>query len=222
MPRKRRTYHHGDLRSALIREAARTIREEGVAGVTLRDVGKRLGVSRTALYRHFADKAALFAAISREGFQTFSRDLQDAWQGAGGGPAGLSAMGSAYVRFAVDNPAHYRIMFGGFKHFSDSDAELQVAAAGSFQVLLDAIASLQGAGEIRGDDRMALAQFIWATVHGVAMLAIDGQLGPDPAVSEGLTTFALERLMTGIALQEGKGQRAEGKGQRAGRRREKR
>ena len=199
MPRKRRTYHHGDLRSALIREAARTIREEGVAGVTLRDVGKRLGVSRTALYRHFADKSALFAAIAREGFQTFARDLREAWQTAGGGREGLSAMGAAYVRFAVENPAHYRIMFGGFKRLSGSDAALQEDAAASFQVLLDAIASIQSAGEIRGDDRLALGRFIWATVHGVAMLTIDGQLGPDEGVSAALTTFALERLMRGIS-----------------------
>jgi AcrR family transcriptional regulator len=200
MPRKRRTYHHGDLRSALVREAARTIREEGVNGVTLRDVGKRLGVSRTALYRHFADKSALFAAIAREGFQAFARDLRNAWQTAGGGRTGLSAMGAAYVRFAVENPAHYRIMFGGFKHLSDSDAALRGDAAASFHVLVDAIASMQSAGVIRGDDRMALGHFIWATVHGIAMLAIDGQLGPDAAASEALTTFALERLMTGVAL----------------------
>jgi len=199
MPRKRRSYHHGDLRRALLREAARTIREEGVSGVTLRDVGRRLGVSRTALYRHFADKSALFAAIARDGFQTFTGDLRHAWQAAGGGRKGLSAMGAAYVRFAVDNPAHYRIMFGGFKHLSGSDAALQGDAAASFQVLLDAIASMQSAALIRDDDRVALGRFIWATVHGIAMLAIDGQLGPGPAVSEALTTFALERLMTGIS-----------------------
>jgi AcrR family transcriptional regulator len=199
MLRKRRTYHHGDLRSALLREAARTIKDEGVSGVTLRDVGKRLGVSRTALYRHFADKSALLAAIAREGFQTFARDLREAWQGAGGGREGLTAMGNAYVRFAVQNPGHYRIMFGGFNHLSDSDVELRSDAAASFQVLLDAIVSMQAAGTIRGDDPMTLGHFIWATVHGIAMLAIDGQLGDDPSASEGLTTFALERLMTGVS-----------------------
>jgi hypothetical protein len=126
--------------------------------------------------------------------------LREAWRAAGGGRDGLSAMGAGYVRFAVDNPAHYRIMFGGFKRLSGSDAALQVDAEASFQVLLDAIASMQSAGEIRTDDRLALGRFIWATVHGIAMLTIDGQLGPDEAVSDALTAFALERLMTGIAL----------------------
>jgi hypothetical protein len=91
----RRTYHHGDLGPALVREAARTIRTDGVEAVTLRDVGRRLGVSRTALYRHFADKAALLAAVAREGFQGFSRELREAWDAAGGGLQGLRAMGTA-------------------------------------------------------------------------------------------------------------------------------
>ena len=190
----RRPYHHGDLRRALLREAARAIRAEGVDGVTLRDVGKRLGVSRTALYRHFTDKSALLAAVAREGFQTFARDLREAWSGPGGGVAGFQAMGAAYVHFALTNPAHYRIMFGGFKDLSKSDATLAAEADASFQVLLDALESLQHAGAIRTGDRPMLALFIWATVHGVAMLAIDGQLGPDDAAAEALTMFTVERL----------------------------
>src|SRR3981081_1231108 len=90
----------GALRHALLVEAARTIREDGVDAVTLRAVGARLGVSRTALYRHFADKSALLAAVAREGFQRFRQDLRDAWMGAGRGRAGFKAMGMAYVHFA--------------------------------------------------------------------------------------------------------------------------
>src|SRR5688572_10252488 len=66
-------YHHGDLRPALLEEAVRTIRKDGVEALTLREAGRRLGVSRTALYRHFADKSALLAAVAREGFQRFRR-----------------------------------------------------------------------------------------------------------------------------------------------------
>src|SRR5262245_1517579 len=191
-PRRRTTYHHGDLRPALIREAVRTIQTEGVEGVTLRDVGRRLGVSRTALYRHFADKRALLAAVAREGFQTFTRALQDGWNGAGGGPDGLSAMGAAYIRFAIENPAYYRIMFGRFKDLCESDAALVSDAGGSFQVLVDALESLQRAGAARAGNTKELARFIWATVHGVAMLAIDGQLGPDPAAADAVTAFTLD------------------------------
>ena len=191
-------YHHGDLRRALLAETARTIRKDGIDAVTLRAVGKRLGVSRTALYRHFADKPALLAAVAREGFQAFSRDLSQAWTAAGGGRDGFRAMGAAYVNFAIVNPSHYRVMFGAFKDLCERDAELAADAQASFQVLLDAVVMLQQDGLIRADPPQTLAQYIWATVHGMAMLAIDGQLGPDPKAAEALATFALERLSTGI------------------------
>jgi AcrR family transcriptional regulator len=194
----RRPYHHGDLRQALLREAARAIRTHGPEGLTLRDVGRRLGVSRTALYRHFTDKAALLAAVAREGFQTFSRELEGAARDAGGGLAGFRAMGGAYVRFAVANPAHYRIMFGRFRELCTSDAALAADAAAAFQLLIGALARLQQDGLIRSDDPEQLARFIWATVHGVAMLTIDGQLGPDRAAAEALTAFTIERLATSL------------------------
>ena len=192
-------YHHGDLRRALLAETTRTIRKEGVEGVTLRAVGKRLGVSRTALYRHFADKPALLAAVAREGFQAFTRELSQAWAAAGGGRNGFRAMGTAYIRFAMANPSHYRVMFGAFKDLCERDTELAAEAQASFQVLLDAVVMLQKDGLLRADPPQTLAQYIWAAVHGVAMLAIDGQLGPDPKAADALAIFALERLSTGIA-----------------------
>jgi AcrR family transcriptional regulator len=196
----RRAYHHGDLRSALVREAARSIRTGGVEAVTLRDVGRRLGVSRTALYRHFADKAALLAAVAREGFQGFSRELREAWDLAGGGLQGFRAMGTAYIRFARANPAYYRIMFGQFKDLCESDAALAGDASAAFQVLLDALAILERDGAIPGaGDRNALGQFIWASMHGVAMLSIDGQLGADPEAADALTAFAVDRVSAAIA-----------------------
>src|SRR5581483_3836975 len=93
--RARRPYHHGDLRRALLQEAVRTIREDGVQALTLRTAGKRLGVSRTALYRHFTDKSALLAGVAREGFQRFRDDLLAEWREAGGGLNGFARMGFA-------------------------------------------------------------------------------------------------------------------------------
>ena len=90
-------------------------------------------------------------------------------------------------------------MFGAFKDLCERDAELAADAQASFQVLLDAVVMLQQDGLLRADPPQTLAQYIWATVHGVAMLAIDGQLGPDPKAADALATFALERLSTGIA-----------------------
>jgi AcrR family transcriptional regulator len=196
----RRPYHHGNLRRALLDEALATIRTEGVDGLTLREIGARLGVSRTALYRHFADKAALLAAVAREGFQGFSRELREAWDAAGGGLQGLRAMGTAYIRFARTNPAHYRIMFGRFRDLCESDAALAGDASAAFQVLLDALAALERDGAIAaGGDRTALGHFIWASMHGVAMLSIDGQLGADPAAADALTALTVDRVSAAIA-----------------------
>jgi AcrR family transcriptional regulator len=201
VPKPASRYHHGDLRRALLQEAARTIAQEGVEGLTLREVGKRLGVSRTALYRHFSDKSALLAAVAREGFQRFRGDLHAAWTAHEGSRRGFETMGVAYVQFAVAHPAHYRVMFGDYRHLCDKDPELRADATAAFQVLVDALISLQQARLVRRDDPRTLATFIWAVVHGIAMLAIDGQLGPHPDDQNGLAEavhFALKRMRTGI------------------------
>src|SRR5712692_4193754 len=92
-------YHHGDLRRALVQEAVRTIQARGADALTLRAVGQKLGVSRTALYRHFADKSALLAAVAGEGFHTLRVQLVEVWERGGRGLEGFEAMGAAYIRF---------------------------------------------------------------------------------------------------------------------------
>jgi AcrR family transcriptional regulator len=197
-PRKRnRPYHHGNLRRALLDEALAAIRREGVDGVTLREIGARVGVSRTALYRHFADKRALLAAVATEGFRTLRHELRAAWEKAGPGREAFEAMGVVYVRFAVDNPSHYRVMFGGFVDAQSSDPELAAEAAGAFQALVGALAMMQRAGIVRQDDTVTMARFVWAVMHGVAMLAIDRGLR-EPGAVDALTRYAIERLGTGI------------------------
>lgn len=188
-------YHHGDLRRALVQEAVRTIQSKGVDGLTLRGVGQALGVSRTALYRHFTDKSALLAAVAREGFRMLRVELLEAQKRLREDSA---AMGVAYVRFAVTHPSHYHVMFGGFLERCAADPDLQAEASAAFQVLVDSLIAQQRAGRVRQDDPLQLARFNWAIVHGIARLAIDGQLGPD-ADPEALTRFAVARLRTGIA-----------------------
>src|ERR687895_736974 len=89
-----RSYHHGNLRRALLDEALAIIRVEGVEGVTLRDIGARLGVSRTALYRHFADKRALLSAVATEGFRMLRHQLAASWEEGGRGSAASQSMGA--------------------------------------------------------------------------------------------------------------------------------
>ncbi len=195
--KRRRPYHHGNLRSALLDEALATIRDKGVDGLTLREIGARLGVSRSALYRHFADKRALLATVATDGFRMLREQLVTAWAEGARGPAASQAMGVAYVGFAVANPSHYRVMFSRFVDPQPQEPELAAEAVGAFQALVDAVAAMQREGIVRDDDTVLMARYVWSVVHGVAMLAIDGQL-PEPGGIEELTQYALERLGTGI------------------------
>jgi AcrR family transcriptional regulator len=201
-----RPYHHGNLRRGLLDEALATIRSEGVDGLTLREIGARLGVSRTALYRHFADKRALLAAVATEGFRTLREQLVAAWEEGGRGSAAFESMGVVYVRYAIANPSRYRVMFGGFVDPKVCEPELAAEAAGAFQALVDALAGLQRDAIIRAEDTVTMARFVWAVVHGVAMLGIDGQL-PEAGGVEELMRYALERLRTGIEAAERPGRR---------------
>jgi AcrR family transcriptional regulator len=190
-------YNHGDLRRALIHEAVRVIRTHGTAGLTLRGVGDRLGVSRTALYRHFADKQALLGEVAADGFRTLRGDLLEAWENGGRGSAALDAMGVAYVRFAIAQPSHYRVMFGGVVEERASRGAAADESTDAFRVLVEAIAALQRTGRLRPDDPQTLALYIWAVVHGLAMLALDGVL-PDGVDPLALVDFANARLHGGI------------------------
>lgn len=199
-PARRRPdrYHHGDLQRALLLEAVRTIHADGAAALTLRGVGNRLGVSRTALYRHFADKQALLDEVAAEGFRMLRAALREAWEP--GGRRGFDEMGRAYVRFAVTHPSHYRVMFGGLaaKHEAIADGAGGIDdSADAFQVLVDAIVAEQAAGRMRRDDPQTLALYIWSMVHGIAMLALDGLL-PPPTTAETLATLAIARLHGGV------------------------
>lgn len=199
-PRRKRPdrYHHGDLRRALVQEALRVIQSSGVEALTLRTAGARLGVSRTALYRHFTSKDDLLGAVAGEGFRTLRAALDAAWRETGGGRAGLAAMGRAYVRFAEAHPAHYRVMFGGFVRPDTVPCDDGQRDGDAFAVLVEAITALQQQGLVRDDEPRLLARYIWSVVHGIAMLALDGIVAPRGEV-DGLTGFALERIGTGIA-----------------------
>jgi AcrR family transcriptional regulator len=200
-PRKKRAghYHHGDLRRALIDQALRTIDEHGVEALTLRSVGEALGVSRTALYRHFPDKQTLVAAVAREGFRALRLALVDAWERAGRGQAGFQAMGEAYLQFAMTHPAHYRVMFGRFVESGACDPALIQEAQGAFQALVDAIVDQQHERLVRNDDPIMLARFVWSVVHGIAMLTIDGQLPEPEEAGVLLNRYASERLRAAVA-----------------------
>jgi AcrR family transcriptional regulator len=199
-PRRKRPdrYHHGDLQKALLQEAVRTIQAQGVERLTLRGIGESLGVSRTALYRHFSDKSALLAEVASQGFRLLRESLLRAWEAGGRDREGLDAMGVAYVRFALQNPSHYRVMFGGFLGSKGPPGTLAMEGRAAFHVLVDALVAQQKEGLVRQDDPLHVAHFVWATVHGISMLAIDGMLGKTSDAEE-MARYANGRIRAAIA-----------------------
>ncbi len=193
-------YHHGNLEAALLESALETIRIEGVDAVTLRGVGAKVGVSRTALYRHFSDKAALMARVASEGFRLLRATLQDTWNDAlknpEANPDPISTLGHAYVRFALANQGYYRTMFGRIAADWCTYPELMIDGGQAFQILLDAVVLSQTAGRVVPGDPLGIARVLWASVHGVAMLTMDGHLTLEDHVVE----LATRSLREGIGI----------------------
>jgi AcrR family transcriptional regulator len=175
--RRRRRYHHGNLRQALLESALGLVRAEGVEGLTLRAVAARAGVSQAAPYRHFPDKQALLAAVAEEGFRAMTAAMRRARAPHAETPlARLRALGLAYVAFASSHPSHFRVMFGRDVADRSAHPSLAAAAAEAFDLLVEAIAECQRAGVVRAGDARRLALGPWAMMHGLASLLVDGQL----------------------------------------------
>ena len=170
-------YHHGDLRAALLAEAAEMIDEGGTSSVTMRAIGRRLGVSRSAPYRHFADKSALLVAVAAAGFDRLRDRLEAVDAGApGAGIERLQQVGEEYVRFALENPGHYRLMYGKEAITREDRPELREAANALFDELVRVVRTYQRSGTIKRRDPHLQAYVAWGAVHGLASLLIEGQI----------------------------------------------
>jgi len=203
------SYHHGNLRESIISESLALIAENGVRALTLREIGARLGVSRMAPYRHFADKAALLAAISASSFRQFADALEDARRSAGKSfTARGEAMAVAYVRFALQHRAHFEVMFGGGGEPQYLDAVGEIEAKRSFAVLEETVREGQKTGEVRKGDSVALARVLWALVHGISMLGLEQE--PQNGGREfGFTRFCASVLQSGLGPQKPRKQKKE-------------
>jgi AcrR family transcriptional regulator len=193
---RRRSYHHGDLRRALLEASLEIIEEEGVSHLTLRDAARRVGVSHAAPQHHFGDLRGLHCAIAAEGYRKLHAHMAEARRAA---PIAtplqaFQRVGVAYVDFAARNPGHFRAMFHPAVSDRSLTPELQEAADAAFNLLLDCVRAAQAAGEIRAGEPHDLALFVWSAVHGLAALAVDRQIrrkgfsSDDPvALAEGIT-----------------------------------
>jgi AcrR family transcriptional regulator len=172
--RPKQSYHHGDLRHALLQAALSLVAERSVAELSLREVARRAGVTYAAPYHHFADKAALLAAVACEGFEGLSADLEKAAARRTSLRTELLAMAEAYVAFAIANPSHYRVMFLPETKVSSESEALRVAGDRAFGLLLERVARARPEAPPR--ERLVLATTVWAALHGLSLLAMDGVL----------------------------------------------
>ncbi len=174
------------------------IAEGGTASVTMRAIGERLGVSRAAPYRHFADKNALLVAVASLGFERLGARLQAVDAGAPRSGLGrLQQLGEEYVRFAVENPAHYRLMYGREALTREEIPPLREAANAIFEQLVTVIETHQGSGRLKRQDPRAQAYVAWSAVHGLASLWIDGQIQATDDI-EGLIRHTTRTLLDGM------------------------
>jgi len=181
---EKKPYHHGDLRAALISEGLAMLAESATAdSLSLRELARRVGVSAPSVYRHFPDKEALMNALAQEGLKQLARSQHAAAEAAGGGKDGFAATGRAYVRFALANPALYRLIFtspliAAYRASTQDQGE-------AFNFLL------ANAGEAVGADPQSQTALVaaveaWALVHGVAMLMLDGQIPTDETLIDAI------------------------------------
>ncbi|MGY6501230.1 MAG: TetR/AcrR family transcriptional regulator [Acidimicrobiales bacterium] len=187
----RDTYHHGDLRQALLDAAAEEIAEHGPGAISLRSIARRAGVSHAAPAHHFGDRAGLLSAVATEGFRRMNAAMETAAASADGGPeAKLNAIGRAYVNFARAHPGEFAVMFRP-ELLDPDDVALTEEATAAHGRLTDAIASeptLQDSGETPD----VTAARSWALVHGLATLIINGSLPDDDALVDAVISEPLD------------------------------
>jgi AcrR family transcriptional regulator len=187
-----RPYHHGNLRNALLEQAARTVRQQGADELSLRDLARQVGVSHSAPRRHFPDRQALLEALAEDGFARLGAELQHAVETAGPSfAARLRATASAYVRFATDDAALLELMFAS-KHQTQSDA-LHESAERAFSVMLELIREGQAAGVLEQGEPERVGTLLFATVQGLAALVTSGML--ESAQLDGLVGDAVAAFL---------------------------
>jgi AcrR family transcriptional regulator len=189
-----RPYHHGNLRTALLAEAERTVRERGAQELSLRELARTVGVSHGAPRRHFSDRQALLEALAVAGFERLGNELGAAREGTGEDfRSRLQATAAAYVRFATRDAALLELMFAG-KHGEHAEV-LSEAAERAFSVMFALIEQGQSEGALDQGEPERVGLVLFATIQGVAALATGGMIQTDQV--DRLLADAIERFLRG-------------------------
>lgn len=205
MDARKSNYHHGDLRTALIEAALDIINKLGPQGLTIRKVAQRVGVSHAAPYRHFPDKDHLVLAVVERGFELLDQQIEQARADAGNDPLlQFAAGGDAYLNFALNHPAYYRVMFSGDLLSSKGNSALRHTSAAALQRMVADMKTGQQLGLLRPGDPVLQAIFIISTVHGFVSLANDNRLAHlsgDKYPLDSIKDFVLSAIFEGVGVQ---------------------
>ncbi|MDP9812329.1 AcrR family transcriptional regulator [Rhizobium tibeticum] len=202
---EQRPYHHGDLHRAIVSAALDVLSESQSTEFSLRELARRAGVSHNAPYKHFADKRELLTAVSAVGFELLTKKMTDATKKLDSPRERLAAMARAYVSGGVNNPALYRLMFGGYLTGQDNGRPaIERTAANNMKALIvgalcdGALGRLipNTAANTREIDGAIL--IFWSQMHGLTLLLVDRLVGPSDKMEE-LTENVLQGMLDGLA-----------------------
>jgi AcrR family transcriptional regulator len=197
-------YHHGDLPRAIVKAALEILRETQSLDFSLRELARRAGVSHNAPYKHFAEKRELLAAVSAAGFEALTKRMTREIGATSNARTQLFALLRAYINHGVENPALYRLMFGGYLGGPDHGRPaIERSEADKTKDLLAAVIVAGGLGRPipntpRNEKRIAGAILAcWSLVHGLTLLLADGLVGPKKK-ADALSDILLKGLLEGL------------------------
>ncbi len=183
------TYHHGDLRTALVLAAREALNASPAEPITIKSLASRLGVSQPALYRHFDDRDALLAAVAADGFDRL-RSALTAVRDSEPGEMALERLCRSYIAFGTENAGVYRLMFSRRSLVAKDGNPLSGAADACFEILSDHVRRRVGSSQAT-----MRALSTWATLHGLVTLETEGLLfGP-----QGGRDVTSREIINGIA-----------------------
>lgn len=197
-------YHHGNLHQALIASTLVLLKTKTSRELSLRQVARQAGVSHAAPYRHFKDKADLFAAVAKSVLIELDTYIEDSISQIDENPAKrLRILSMTYIRYALKHPQKYQLLFGNdslgnLKLFSNQDVQLsddsKLISYRTLQILIEIIATGQTTGQFKAGNAKTIALGIWAFVHGLTMLLLQGQLCLEEAEALALSMNMAENI----------------------------
>jgi len=177
---KKTAYHHGNLKEALIAASLEILSEKGIEGLSLRNVAKKVGVSHTAPYNHFADKQVLLAAISTAGHEQLHQVLMITFEKSKDNPQNIiPEIAWTYLQFAMNNPAKFKLMFSGALEEERNHPAFIEVTSKTIAHFEEIIVFCQNKGQLPAGRVDNLAIKLWSEVHGFSTLMLENQFPPE-------------------------------------------